>query len=406
MNPESSNNEKNRIRELYRLEILDPASEAKFNDIVELASRICNVPFSLISLLEINRQWFTSKVGLETQGTPYEMALCADNVAYEEDFFEIADTRNDKRLMNIPLVKSDPHLRFYASTPLVTSKGERLGSLSVADIRPNHLDENQRFALKALSNQVAEMIELRVANKRMESQLQHLKHENEMQKMMLSIIAHDVRNPIGAIKGVMDFITTNDISEHDKHKLTSMFSEQLDTTLELLNNLVDWSKMQMSKTQAQPEMHNLNSLVENLFKQFKLGAQFKNNKLINLVDKGLLFYVDANIARFILRNLIANSNKFTHDGSITVYAHEEKEQIVLSVSDTGVGISPERFKKLFHKSKHQSTPGTNHEKGSGLGLILTKNFITCLQGTMSIESELGKGTTVFIFLPKLNEGNY
>lgn len=398
--PASSNHEKERIKELYRSEILDPSSEAKFNDVVELASRICNVPFSLINLLEMNQQWFKAKVGLEIHETPLEMALCADSIMYEEDFFEIADTRKDKRLMNALPVKNDPHLRFYASTPLITSKGLKLGSLSVADIRPNHLDEDQIFALKALSHQVSEIIELRVTNKLLENQQLQLNHENEMQKMMLSIIAHDVRNPIGAIKGVMDFITSNDISEQDKQKLTSMFSEQLDITLDLLNNLVDWSNMQMNKTQQQRETLNFRIVTEGLFRQFKLGAKFKNNRLVNLVDKDLFFNVDPNIARFILRNLIANANKFTQNGTITVYAHEEKEQIVLSVSDTGVGISPERLKKLFQKSKLQSTPGTNHEKGSGLGLILTKNFINCLQGTISVESELDKGTTIFIFLPK------
>ena len=104
--------------------------------------------------------------------------------------------------------------------------------------------------------------------------------------------------------------------------------------------------------------------------------------------------------RFILRNLIANAIKFTQDGTITLYAHGEKDKIVFTVSDTGTGMSKEKVTNLFNKSQTQSTPGTNHEKGSGLGLILTKGFIDCLNGTVEIESEEGKGTTIFLYFPR------
>jgi len=141
-------------------------------------------------------------------------------------------------------------------------------------------------------------------------------------------------------------------------------------------------------------------MTEALLKQFRLNAKFKNNQLLNLVDEELSLRTDNNMLRFILRNLIANAIKFTQDGTITLYAHGEKDKIVFTVSDTGTGMPKEKVENLFNKSQTQSTPGTNHEKGSGLGLILTKGFIDCLNGTVEIESEEGKGTTIFLYFPR------
>ena len=393
-------NEDDRLRELYGLRILDTPTEHEFDDVVELASQICNVPISLISLLEINRQWFKAAKGLNVKETPRELAFCSYTITEDEDYFEVTDTLKDLRFKNNPMVQSEPHLRFYAGTPLVTSHGFKVGTLCVADVKPNHLDEHQVFALKVLSQQVIKMIEIKLQNRKLENQNHHLRHENEMQQLMLSIIAHDVRNPIGAIKGVMDFITSNDVPEIDKQKLTGMFSEQLDITLDLLNNLVDWSKMQINKAEIIFENLNLYDLSESILKQFKLNAKHKNNQLVNLVDKDLYLNTDSNMIRFILRNLVANANKFTQNGTITLYAQDEVDKIMFTVSDTGLGMSKEKIKNLFNKSKTQSTPGTNHEKGSGLGLILTKGFIDCLNGLVQVESEEGKGTAIYIQFKK------
>lgn len=363
-------NENDRLKELYGLRILDEQSEQEFNDVVELASQICNVPVSLISLLEVNRQWFKAAKGLDIIETPREIAFCSYSISEEDGFFEIADTSVDTRFNNNNATES--HLRYYAGTPLVTSRGFKVGTLCVADIKPNRLNAHQIFALKVLSQQVTKMIELKLANNKVENQNQYLQHENEMQQLMLSIIAHDIRNPIAAIKGVMDFVATNNIPEADKQKLTGMYSEQLDTTLDLLNNLVDWSKMQITRNEVMMQRLNLFETAESILKQFQLSARFKNNSLINLVEKDLYLHTDNNMLRFILRNLIANANKYTENGSVTVYAHGEKDKIVFTVSDTGTGMQKEKVKNLFNKTIVESTPGTNYEKGSGLGLILTK----------------------------------
>jgi len=390
-------NEKERIQELYALEILDTSKDDDFTDIVKLASQICNVPISVISLLDVNRQWFKAKVGLDLDETPRAVSFCAHLITQDNDFMEVIDATQDKRFYDNPLVTDKPNIRFYAGSPIVTSNGNKMGTLCVIDTKPNHLTDDQVFALKVLGRQVSKMIEEQAANKKLQQQAILLKQQSQTQKMMLSIIAQDIRNPVGALKSAIELMESENITDEERKNLNGMFTDQLDNTLELLNNLVDWGNMQTQQVCIKKEKQNLKALVEEILGQFQLNAIFKNNRLLNLVDEDLFMNCDSNMLRFIVRNLIGNANKFTQNGMITVYAHGEKNSIVLSVSDTGVGMAPERVKNLFNKTYHESTPGTNKEKGSGLGLLLTKDFIDTLGATIQITSEVNKGTTMYLY---------
>ncbi|KAF0242533.1 MAG: hypothetical protein FD183_345 [Chitinophagaceae bacterium] len=134
---------------------------------------------------------------------------------------------------------------------------------------------------------------------------------------------------------------------------------------------------------VETEKVHVRTLVSNMFKSFEVMSSLKSNIMVNLVDEDLFVRSDINAMRFILRNLISNANKFTKEGVITVYAHKEDKHVMISVSDTGVGMTAE-------------ITGTGNEKGSGLGLILTKDFIEMLGGTIKVESQEDKGTSVYL----------
>ena len=218
----------------------------------------------------------------------------------------------------------------------------------------------------------------------------------ELQNRILSIIAHDVRNPIGAVKSIIELNARKILSQQDSSELMNMAGKQIDGTVELLNNLVDWGSMQMKGKGFETEKVHVRTLVSNMFKSFEVMSSLKSNIMVNLVDEDLFIRSDINAIRFILRNLINNANKFTMEGVITVYAHKEEKKVMVSVSDTGVGMTAEMQEKLFDGEHYQSTSGTSNEKGSGLGLILTKDFIEMLGGTIQIESQQDKGTSVIM----------
>jgi anti-sigma regulatory factor (Ser/Thr protein kinase) len=153
-------NEEGRLRALRQYKILETKPEQAFDDLTLLASQICGVPIALISLVDEDRQWFKSRVGVEIQQTSRSISFCAHAI-HEQGIFTVADALNDARFRDNPLVQGDPHIRFYAGAPITTQDGHALGTLCVIDYVPRTLTADQNNALMALQRQVTAQLELR-----------------------------------------------------------------------------------------------------------------------------------------------------------------------------------------------------------------------------------------------------
>lgn len=153
-------NEARRLKVLWQYEILDTVPEEVFDDLTELAARICEAPIALISLIDEDRQWFKSKVGVTINETSRDISFCAHAIQ-QHDLFIIPDATKDSRFANNPLVTSDPKIRFYAGAPLITPDGHALGTLCVIDKVPRELRLEQQQALRVLARHVMTQLELR-----------------------------------------------------------------------------------------------------------------------------------------------------------------------------------------------------------------------------------------------------
>lgn len=149
-----------RLRTLRKYRILDTEPERAFDDLTLLASHICGAPIALITLVDEDRQWFKSRVGVEVRETPLDVSFCAHAIR-QPDLFIVPDALDDERFRDNPLVRADPHIRFYAGAPLVARDGLALGTLCVIDRRPRTLTDDQRDALSALRRQAQAQLELR-----------------------------------------------------------------------------------------------------------------------------------------------------------------------------------------------------------------------------------------------------
>ncbi|MBS1523231.1 MAG: GAF domain-containing sensor histidine kinase [Bacteroidetes bacterium] len=389
--PPLPKNEQERLQDLVETELLDTPKESEFDDIVKLASQICNMPISLITLVDSNRQWFKAKVGLDADETSREVSFCGHAIM-QDQLFEVQDALNDDRFFDNPLVIEDPSIRFYAGYPLITNTGNRLGTLCVIDRVPRKLTDEQIFALKVLSENVIKIAELRQKNK-------HLNHMAETHKKMTSILAHDVRSPMVSIKGIIDYKKAGLFGEDEAEEMMDIALEQLSNTLQMVDDVVDWGQSQLKYYDVQKEIVNLRDIVGSIFGYEALKARIKNNELLNHVDD-IQLITDKNAITFIIRNLVSNANKFTENGEIRISSIKRPNHIDIYIEDTGAGMAEEISSKLFTNAT-VSTTGTKNEKGNGLGLLLVNEYINKLNGSISVESAIGTGSRFTIKLTEI-----
>lgn len=176
-------NEKKRLNVLWQYEVLDTVPEEVFDDLTELAARICEAPIALISLVDEKRQWFKSRVGTPVQETSRDISFCAHAIQ-QSDLFIVPDATKDPRFADNPLVKSDPKIRFYAGAPLITPDGYALGTLCVIDKVPRELRPDQKQALIILGRHVVSQLELRRRSRELSNVREENKHaRGELEKL-------------------------------------------------------------------------------------------------------------------------------------------------------------------------------------------------------------------------------
>jgi signal transduction histidine kinase len=270
--------------------------------------------------------------------------------------------------------------------------------LCVSNENPYLLSSQQLLTLEVLGNHLAKLIDLKVARKQLEKTSQQIALQNRLQKKMHSVIVHDIRGPIGSILSAFQMLESEEIAEEERKMLISIFAKQIGTTFNLVNNLIDWGTIEMQEKSVKQEV-NLKEIVDQEFEQVRLSAEAKNNQLTNLVNKAASITINPNMLRFMIRNLVTNANKFTHNGRISVYNDVAETYHRIAISDTGVGMAPEIINKIVSTENVVTTTGTNDEKGSGMGITLIKDFIKEIGGEISIQSNIGKGTTVFLKIP-------
>ena len=243
---------------------------------------------------------------------------------------------------------------------------------------------------------------LSAKNEEINLKSQELEKANMAKDKFFSILAHDLRNPFNSILGSLEILNNEyeSLSDSERKQFIDLINKSAASTNELLANLLEWSMIQRGRIYFDRKENNLSALIMESVNIHQNLAINKEIEIQNLVHEQLMAFFDKKSISVTINNLINNAIKFTQNqGKVTISAEKNDGYIHIAVKDTGVGISPDRLSSLFKIEETKSTPGTGAEPGSGLGLILCKEFVEKNNGHITVSSEVGKGSCFELSLP-------
>ena len=264
----------------------------------------------------------------------------------------------------------------------------------------NFMSKRLRSTLLNLESLVDERAEdLKDIILKYSTSIEDLEHANATKDRFFSIIAHDLKSPFNALKGYSAVIedSYDSLSSDQLRNMVNKIAVSSEEAHGLLENLLQWALVQKGGLRVKWQTINAYEIVSDVFELMKVNAKVKNISLVNKVNKDVWIYSDVNMTSTVIRNIVSNAIKFTpSEGKITVEGDIVGERFEMRISDTGVGISKENIAKMFAKDVFYTRPGTSDEKGTGLGIGLSKEFVAMNDGTMHVESIVGKGTTFIV----------
>ncbi len=396
---EKPENEYKRIADLQSYNILDTLPEEDYDNITLIASQICNTPISLLTMVDNDRQWFKSRVGLDAPETPREYAFCAHAINEPAVPFIVEDSRSDNRFHNNPLVTGLPNVIFYAGVPLVNPEGSALGTLCVIDNKPKTLSTEQLDSLKALAKQVMNLLELRKSKMLLENALKTITQKNNELDKFASTVAHDIKSPLAVIMGYSQ-ILLEEYSDAFGDEETSML-QNIDTASNHLNEMVN-SILSFSKNTEDLKNNKSTFLLSHLLDKVENLVKPDSNFSIKLNSKIDSITTNHTVLEQVLINLATNAIKYNDkaEAVVNIRVTEEECYYHFAVEDNGVGISPKDQERIFDIFETATTSDRFGNKGTGIGLATVKKLINAMDGSIRLESEPGKGSCFFFKLKK------
>ncbi len=369
------------ITHLKEAELLLQQNEEKYRTVVEYA-------IEGIYVIQNGYIVFANKAVYDLTGYKPEELIGNSIINYLHDDDKGVILENYKRRLEGEIIPRY-HLRIK----------KKNGDYIIVEINATQFEYNGMPATLNFSTDITERINV---EKQLEEQNRELTKLNNTKNKLFSIIAHDLRSPFGSLISFIDIIKNRVLDEDytELPHLLDYMNQAATSGFNLLENLLEWSRLQTKAIEFKPEYINLKSTVDNIINLYSNKAIEKNIDLFSKIKEEQFIYADENMISTVLRNLINNAIKFTPmNGVVFINYYENEKYSNITVTDTGVGINKQTLEKLFSITENISTAGTDKEKGTGIGLIICNEFVAAHNGNIYIESEVNKGSTFTISLP-------
>lgn len=395
-------NEAARIARLEQYKILDTPPEDAFDRATRLASRIMDTPIALVSLVDRDRQWFKSRLGLDVPETPRDVAFCAHAIM-TTDPLVVSDALKDDRFADNPLVAEQPKIRFYAGAPLTTRDGFNIGTLCAIDMEPHTPTESQVEALQDLAQMVVDELDLRATGRMALEDVARRKQLDEMKSAFVTSVNHELRTPLTSIIGSLKLLLSGAMEELPPQTadMLDIANRNADHLLSLVNDLLDTAKLEAGAMEFDFVTLDLVALVREAVDSLHTFAIDKHVTIEvtpNQPDIPLL--ADKRGLLQVVMNILSNAIQVSPDkGRIQVSLTEAKGQVRIDVTDEGPGLARADVARIFDKFMQGHATAKLGLKSTGLGLSISKSIVEAHGGTISVDSPPGEGATFSVLLP-------
>ena len=390
-------NDEQRLRALYRYEILDTPPEGSFNRIAELAAKMFTVPIALVSLVDKERVFFKANKGMPgVSSTKRGISLCSLAVLQDEPtVFEKAET--EPCLLANPLVAGSFGLKFYAGAPLITQDGYRIGTLCIIDKEERTFSASEKAMLQDLAAIVMDEIEIRL------SAIKAVQIQNDL----LHVAAHDLKNPLLNISALAEHLQ-KPLDEELRLRMTGMLQNASEKMIALISRVVKLSQVEHAGFVLELQMENPGKLAEEVVASNRLQAKKKGQEIRLKIEENESLALDKEWISEVFDNLINNAVKYSPKGaSIDVQLRSNREGLYFMVQDQGQGFTDEDKTRVFRKFSRLSAQPTGGETSSGLGLSIVKTLVELHQGNVLLESPgKGMGSMFVVRIPFLKPDDF
>lgn len=395
-----------RLEALRNYGILDTPPEERFDRLTRLVSRELKVPISLVSLVDHQRQWFKSSVGLNARETPRDIAFCHHAIQSNE-ILVVPDATKDIRFAENPLVTSDPSIRFYAGAPLKTAGGHRLGTLCAIDSSPRELTPRQAELLSEVSAIAVDELELSLALGLRETQARQLSELNDALersnlylKRFAFVASHDLQEPLRMITAYCDLLSRRcaDKLDGEAIEFLGFVTDGATRMREMIDGLLAYASA--TRECQNDAMVDTENVIDSVLKDLSVaieerGAQVTHDPLPRVA-------ADRSQVRQLFANLLSNALKFcTHEPRIHIGLEKLDARWRFSVSDNGIGIASDQVSKVFEPFERLHTKA--EYPGSGIGLAVCRSIVEGHGGTLDVASAPGGGSTFEFTLPSASK---
>lgn len=384
---------------LKEFDILDTANEEMFDNVTETASKVCNMPIAMITLLDDKKHFFKSKIGIDITETSIENSFCKVAIEKSNEILIVEDATIDERFKKNPMVVGLPDIVSYYGVPLVSQSGIAYGTLCVIDTQKNKLSENQIEILTKLAKTVENLINLRSKGKFFDAYQIKIERYSKNMEDFTYMAVHDLKAPLRGIDSFVKMLEKKhkEIWDEKDEKYISFILQCTKKMYNLIQDLLEYSKRTTDKSNFVE--FDLKELINEIFSTSTF--EIKEPKPILICEEMPMIFSSKIAFTAIFNNLIINGLKYQEDNQIPkieIKSIDDELNWIFTISDNGIGIESAYFEEIFKPLVRLH--GNLKYEGTGLGLAICKKIIEDLNGQITVDSVLGESSTFTLKIPK------